>query len=189
MQSRCSGVPSRPARAGSADSLLGSAVLLSRDGGSLPRPASAGTAAHDGRMRSSAGVLTIIVIIVNLASMLPPHHGPHGPKMPPMTNQFKTPQGDPRTYRPRGTPGNRKVKRHEHISTRRSVLRHGRLYAYIYTYICVCVRKSIRSKPIILKHVRRERPEPIRIYLNLLNGLFVWGAQKQTSSFERNKFL
>ena len=77
------GVPSRTARTGSADRLLGSAVLLSRDGGSLPRPASAGTAAHDGRMRSSAGVLTIIVIIVNLASMLPPPHGPHGPKCPP----------------------------------------------------------------------------------------------------------
>ena len=74
---------SRWARTGSADELLGSAVLISRDGGSLPRPASAGTAAHDGRMRSSAAVLTIIVIIVNLASMLPPPHGPHGPKCPP----------------------------------------------------------------------------------------------------------
>ena len=79
------GVQSRTARTGSADRLLGSAVLLSRDGGSLPRPASAGTAAHDGRMRSSVGVLTIIVIIVNLASMRPPPHGPHGPN--PMSSQ------------------------------------------------------------------------------------------------------
>ena len=74
---------SRWPRTSSADELLGSAVLISRDGGSLPRPASAGTAAHDGCMRSSAAVLTIIVIIVNLASMLPPPHGPHGPKCPP----------------------------------------------------------------------------------------------------------
>ena len=139
------GVPSRTARTGSADRLLGSAVLLSRDGGSLPRPASAGTAAHDGRMRSSAGVLTIIVIVVNLASMLPPPHGPHGPKMPSMTNQFKTPQGRPTHLDLAARQEIEKLK-DRNISTRRSVLRQDGhnvyiyiyIYKYVYIYIYMC---------------------------------------------------